>query len=142
MKQPFNTVKDLRNEETLQMLAELWANRVFREYISNLRNIEIQNLKKIDTGTIEGDALKLQRGNGKVEAIEKLMSVAQNCYADFEKIQIKRKVKNMPDENVVETPADVTPEEVAVVTPKEVKPEEVVTATEAVETPVEVPPVV
>jgi hypothetical protein len=139
MKQPFTTVKDLRNEETLQMLAELWANRVFREYISNLRNIEIQNLKKIDTGTIEGDALKLQRGNGKVEAIEKLMSVAQNCYSDFEKIQIKRKVKNMPDENVVETPADVEP---VVVTPKEVKPEEVVTSAEAVETPVEVPPVV
>ena len=129
----FTTVKDLRNEETLQMLAELWANRVFREYISNLRNIEIQNLKKIDTGTIEGDALKLQRGNGKVEAIEKLMSVAQNCYADFEKIQIKRKVKIMPDENVVETPADV-----------EIKPEVVAPVETVVETPVEaeVPPVI
>jgi hypothetical protein len=111
--QTFNTVKDLRNEETLQMLAELWANKTFREYISNLRNIEIQNLKKIDTGTIEGDALKLQRGSGKIEAIEKLMSVAQNCYTDFEKIKIKR--KPMVDEIIIE-------EEVIPVVPVEVAP--------------------
>ena len=89
---PFTAVRDLRNEETLQMLAELWADRIFREYTMNLRNIEIQNLKKIKTGTIEGDALELQRNNGRIEAIEKLMSVAQTCYKNFEKMKAKRKL--------------------------------------------------
>lgn len=131
-KQPdFTTVKDLRNEETMQMLAELWANKTFREYIVNLRNIEIQGLKKIKTGTIEGDALELQRGNGRIEAIEKLMAVAQNCYASFEKIQAKRN-KHMDeitptptDEVIEEKPADVTPEEVKTETPTEETPTEV-----------------
>jgi hypothetical protein len=92
MKQPFKTVKNLANEETLQMLAETWSKRSFREYIMNLRNIYIQDTKKIKTGTIEGDALELQRNNGRIEAIEKLMSVAQNCYNDFEKILSNRKL--------------------------------------------------
>ena len=125
MNKKFTTVKDLRNEETLQMLAELWANRTFREYIFNLRNIEIQNLKKIKTGTIEGDALELQRGNGRIEALEKLMSVAQHCYADFEKIKLKRKGKTMGEDILEETPVVETPVETS---------EEVITP-EAVETP-------
>ena len=111
------------------MLAELWAKKAFREYISNLRNIEIQSLKKIKTGTIEGDALELQRGNGRIEAIEKLMSVAQHCYVDFEKIKIKRKGKTMAEDILEETPVIETPVETPVVTS-----EEVVTP-EAVETP-------
>lgn len=89
-KLPFSTVKNLSNEETLQMLAEMWSQRTFREYMINLRNIYIQETKKIKTGTIEGDALELQRNNGRVEAIEKLMQVAQNCYEDFEKIKSRR----------------------------------------------------
>ena len=102
MKQKFSTIKNLANEETMQMLAELWANKAFREYIVNVRNIYIQDSKKINTGTIEGDALALQRNNGRKEGIEKLMAVAQNCYEDFEKIKSKRKlVKEEVDEEFV-----------------------------------------
>ena len=99
----YTTVKNMHNEETMQMLAEIWANRTFREYIFNLRNIEIEALKKIKTGTIEGDALELQRGNGRIEAIENLMKTARNCYESFEKIRAKRERRNiMPEETIVD----------------------------------------
>lgn len=87
----FTTVKNLASNEVATILADNWAKVSFREYIFNERNKVIDALRSINTKTIEGDALELQRGKGRVEAIEWLIKTCQNCYEKIEKINIQPK---------------------------------------------------
>ena len=79
--------KNLRNQETLEMLAKLFADIKFRDWLWNERCKEVWELRKIKTGTIEGDALELSRQNGRISYVESLMNEIKTAYHDLSKIK-------------------------------------------------------
>ena len=84
------TYKDPENmmtADTLQALAEIYANKSFREYLMNFRNILIKSLKRISTGTIEGDALKLANTNGRIASIEDIILASRTAFQDAARIK-------------------------------------------------------
>lgn len=87
MEQP----KNLKNSQALEMLAKMWMDSEMRGYLENERVREVWTLKFIKTGTIEGNALALERQNGRIEYIEHLLNTMKNAYQDDEKIQVQAK---------------------------------------------------
>ena len=81
--------KNLRNQETLEMLAKLFADIKFRDWLWNERCKEVWELRKIKTGTIEGDALELSRQNGRISYVESLMNEIKTAYHDLDKLKPK-----------------------------------------------------
>lgn len=81
----YQNPKNLMNAEVTHMLAEMWANSDFREYLWNERNKYIKSLKSIKTGTIEGDALELNKKQGNIESIERLLFDMKTAYANINK---------------------------------------------------------
>lgn len=81
----YKNPKNLMNAEVNHMLADMWANVDFREYLWNERNKYIKGLKSIKTGTIEGDALALSKGQGNIESIERLLFDMKTAYANINK---------------------------------------------------------
>ena len=47
----------------------------------------IKSLKKIGTGTIEGDALELSKRNGRIAAIEDILLAQRDAYDGLNKIK-------------------------------------------------------
>lgn len=90
----FATPKNMKNEETMHTLAEMWSNATWREYIVNSRNQKIVGLRAIKTGTLEGDALELSRQNGEIQSIEELIRVMKIAYEDANKLQ--QSIKDSP----------------------------------------------
>lgn len=86
-KDEFKPPKKLPPSETVHMLAGLYANNEFREYLTNAKNIQINSLKKIKTGSIEGDALELSYKNGRVSILEELLYGMANAYQDIAKLK-------------------------------------------------------
>jgi hypothetical protein len=83
--------KDLKNRETLTMLAEAWGRKAEHDYLFNLRNLYIKSLKKIKTGTIEGDALELAEKRGRISAIEDMLLAQRDAFELITKIKANEK---------------------------------------------------
>lgn len=81
--------KNLMNAETLQMLAEWWANPKTREYFINSRVQQVWALRKIENKNIEADALELSKRNGRISYIEELLLLMKTAYEDKNKIKAK-----------------------------------------------------
>lgn len=81
--------KNLMNAETLQMLAECWANPTAREYFTNSRVQQVWALRKIENKNIEADALELAKRNGRISYIEELLLLMRTAYEDQNKIKAK-----------------------------------------------------
>ena len=79
--------KDIKTSETLYMLAEGWQKNVHRDYLINFRNLLIKSLKRIKTGTIEGDALALSHINGKIAAVEDILFAEKEAYNNIMKLK-------------------------------------------------------
>ena len=84
--------KNLRNRETLHMLAKLFVDKEFRDWLWNERCKEVWELRKIKTGSIEGDALELARLNGRISYVESFMNEIKTAYNDLEKLKPKEKL--------------------------------------------------
>ena len=80
------------NAETLQMLAEMWANPKTREYFTNARVQQIWSLRRISNKSFEADALELANKNGRVSYVEELLLLMRTAYED--QLKIKSKLKN------------------------------------------------
>lgn len=87
------TPKNLKNAQTLEMLAKMWMDSEIRGYLENERIKEVWTLKLINTGSIEGDTHALIRQNGRIAYIEHLLNTIKNAYQDYEKIQAQIKAK-------------------------------------------------
>lgn len=86
--------KNLKNAQTLEMLAKMWMDNNIRGYLENERMKEVWTLKLINTGSIEGDTHALIRQNGRIAYIEHLLNTMKNAYADYERIQTNLKKKD------------------------------------------------
>ena len=86
--------KNLKNQETLEMLAKLFADTKFRDWLWNERCKEVWELRKVKTGTIEGDALELSRQNGRISYVESLMNEIKTTYHDLDKLKPKKDAKS------------------------------------------------
>lgn len=75
----------LLSDDVKWILGELWTKKEYREYLFNVRNKLVDSVRKIKTGTIEGDALALQRVNGAIEGVESVIRDAQICCQEYEK---------------------------------------------------------
>ena len=64
--------KNLINENTLFMLSDIYANKDFRDFMINQRNLYVKATRSINNKSIEDDALELRFRNGQIDAIEKL----------------------------------------------------------------------
>lgn len=85
--------KNLINENTLFMLSDIYANKDFRDFMINQRNLYVKATRSINNKSIEDDALELRFRNGQIDAIEKLFNLTKGAYDDVLKIKTKRQIK-------------------------------------------------